>query len=270
VFEATVVPHPIQPIDFSVFDGETTVGRRMLNDGLPGTTHEDKYQSWIEDAQLWRMAYMSVTVRQDAAAISNEGMLSCCQYPVVPTMGNLCVSGQHSSLEPTQVFVGPHVGIYSLEDNPDFDKAQLFPNAYIGKMKDGAYMPMKLDQLEGVWHGEHDQIAVLGLSAGYDSVLGGSEIQVSAPEGLSWPLGVAPPWCDPSAIVPSLDGDRRPSSAAKVITPFREKQGSEHVGAGPTYGWEVTSNQCSNTFGQISAKNLDPRCNVIFTVYMGL
>lgn len=240
--EVTVLPHPIQPLCFATNDdnGHASIVE-CLNSALAGNTHTEKYQSFKDEVQAWRLAYYSVTIRQDAAAVADQGMISAAQYPAAPIETNYFV------LDDVQKGCGPHVVAWNAEDNPDYAMQQNLPNSYLGASRDGLYMPLKLDHI-GKWHSEKDQITIVPYNETDPAteVIFGSIQLPDATQRQCWPF-------------PGLE------CAWQTVSPV----GGGLSGYGVNYGGECTSNVCNLTFGGVGLRNLALTTTFSCTVYMG-
>lgn len=238
-FDATVTPHPISFMQLNPSFASTPVA--CLNSQILGSTHQSKYQNFLELAHEWRLAYMSVTVYQDGPDLANQGTLVAAQAPLHPTLAQYpCfaitpVSGTFIAV------ASPHLVTFSTSDLPNFENMQTIPNAYFNKSKEGCYMPMKLTKTHQQWHSRMDQcvVARVPLPDALDNQ-GFNPIGV-APTVVTWPYyGLGAAW------------------------------GNFSPGEGPTgYGGDVTSMLCNELVGLISARNLSPQTSFSFFVRAG-
>lgn len=156
-FNASLLPHPIDFMAIENFDDfhqspALSVCDNFLNTQVAGTTHSEKFEAFAGMVQRWRLAYMSVTCYQDGPDLANQGSIVCAQPPVKPRQVAFSYVNTTSvkSLYPTEFFTA--------EDMPVFDVLQAEPNAYFGRSKDGAYVPLKLTETCQDWVSESDVV----------------------------------------------------------------------------------------------------------------
>lgn len=138
-FNAALLPNPVDFMYLNRTDTTGTTALSVLNSQLNGATFPLKVASFMTDCERWRLAYMSVTVYQDGAALTDQGTLVAAQSVVKPAMMSCGGSGPNYLLYPS-----PSIAAYAVNDLPDFDKSQSMPNAFFSRSKEGAYMPLKL------------------------------------------------------------------------------------------------------------------------------
>lgn len=157
-FNACLLPHPIAQMYIQTGIGSGTgwlSETNLLNTQIAGTTHLEKYTSFRAMAQRWRLAYQSVSVYQDAPALSDQGTIVVCQPPVQPLMYS---ANCQATVAPFSAYTVGNCAAYNLEDFPDYTSSQSLPNAYFGKSKDGVYVPLKLTETCQDWVSERDQV----------------------------------------------------------------------------------------------------------------
>lgn len=145
--DLALIPHPIGFLYANVTDSIGTLASSVLNSQIAGATHSDKWQSWYTQFERWRLAYMSVSIYQDGADLTNQGTCVASQATVKPhyhyksnlDAGNLCVSSCR-------------LASFTVNDAPDYNKSQSMPNAYFNRSKEGCYMPLKLTETHQRWH----------------------------------------------------------------------------------------------------------------------
>jgi len=218
----SVIPHPVcfgtyRTVDSSVTHTATGVHN---NTQLTGATHTDKFQFFQSEAARWRLAYMSITVVQDGADMTNQGTIVAAQKLVTPAMLNY----NYSTVDPATgnlnfVSAVPHVAAFSPADLPNYDNIQSMPNAYFNRSKEGLYMPLKLTRTHQVWHSMSDAIVPSMGSSHTGPVIR---------------TGLLP--------IP-------PSSSAEW--PFPDNQGAGYSTLG-----SVTSALCNDIWGDIAFKNV--------------
>lgn len=101
---------------------------------------------------------MSVTVYQDGPDLANQGTLVAAQMPLVPLKYG--TTGRMFAADPSYLMDVPSAPIeaYETTDLPNFDVLQSMPNAYFGRSKEGAYIPLKLTKTCQQWHGVNDLV----------------------------------------------------------------------------------------------------------------
>jgi hypothetical protein len=152
-FDAVLLPHPIQPLYVKKVDSITPLGElnAFLNPQIEGATHAAKYLKFLTLARRWRLAYMSVTVKQDGPDLANQGTIVASQVPVAPALYPCCF------LVSNGIFTGPLIARYGAHLHPDFVTSQAMPNAYFNRSKEGCYMPLKLTETSQDWCSEENQ-----------------------------------------------------------------------------------------------------------------
>jgi len=223
-------------------NGSAADGGCFLNTQLDGTSHKDKYFSFLALAQRWRLAYAGVTCYQDGPDLSNQGTIVVSQPPVMP------VQRYASPVWLDTLEALTPINMYTDEDLPDYERSQSMPNAYFNRSREGAYVPLKLTESCQDWVSESDDvcfckftfapvhscIAIIPESIGADDVyphcvpgsLGGGDLQALT-------IGYT------GGVMDSLTGDR-------------------------------TSKMLNGTFAHISARNLDPATSYTFFFRFGI
>lgn len=222
--DMAVTPHPVS---FSWLRSEDTGGVHTavlshLNPQLDaGATHKLKYQQWKSVAQKWRCTYAAVTVRLDAAAVSNQGTLVACQAPIEFTTVNVV------SLDPPTGAAGRgniHAMAYTSSDLPEFDRVQSMPQSYHGQARDGCYLPVKLD-------GDHKWLS-------------------EASEVVNWGERLGAPAFGTGYVYPT-------NTAVGSTYPFEGLTCPYFVKGTLEYYGDATSPLCNTIQGQICMRNLD-------------
>lgn len=142
------------PLSFGAALYTDSVGNHAIefvNSQLPTTSHLARISGFVEDFSRWRLAYASVTIYQDGPDLANQGTVVVCQKPVEPARFNLyCGPDAGSS-------VGRHHAFHlDANDLPNYNASQGMPNAYFGRSRDGAYIPLKLTRTHQTWHSKRD------------------------------------------------------------------------------------------------------------------
>lgn len=142
----------------------------FVNTQIPGADHASRLTNFLRDFQRWRLAYASVTIYQDGPDLANQGTVVVCQKPIEPARFN--VYPQYDMTTASESGKGfHHVFHMDAADMPDYTASQAMPNAYFGKSKEGAYIPLKLTKTHQVWHSHRD----LTYQAGSSSVVSFSD-----------------------------------------------------------------------------------------------
>jgi hypothetical protein len=149
-FDSSLLPHPINFMSTTYKDTVMPNGDWAVfeNNQIDGANAAFKYLSFLNIVQRWRMAYMSVSIYQDGPDLANQGSIVVAQSPVAPIQLPFCAASRTTG-SPSGVWCMTES--YTAEDKPDFTKSQGMPNAYFGRSRDGAYVPLKLTQTCQDW-----------------------------------------------------------------------------------------------------------------------
>lgn len=188
----SVVPHPVCFGSYRVVDSSAThsaVGVHN-NSQLTGVAHAAKFQSFRDDAVRWRMAYMSVTVVQDGADLTNQGTIVAAQKIVSPLMGNVTtLTTNPGTGAMNSCYAYPHVAIFAPADIPLYENIQSMPNSYFNRSKEGLYMPLKLTRTHQNWRSAGDSIQVtMGVPHTGPNWAGGGVTAIPAVATAEWPF----------------------------------------------------------------------------------
>jgi hypothetical protein len=155
-FDSILLPHPIQFLYVKKVDTVTPLGQELafLNPQVDGATHAAKFQTFLKLVRRWRMAYMSVSVKQDGPDLANQGTLVAAQVPVVPALYPTCLDNY------PRAYTLPLGARFGDSLRPDFVSSQSMPNAYLNKSKEGCYMPLKLTETCQDWCSEATEMAI--------------------------------------------------------------------------------------------------------------
>lgn len=223
-FEMSLLPHPINFMYWATHDSITATNTgTLLNPQLAGTSHGAKYNSLVDLAQRWRLAYMSATVYQDGPDLANQGTIVAAQHAVAARNVHFSL---HLGGLPQDIFGACDVNTYTDEDKPDYTTAEAMPNAYFTKSKEGCYMPLKLTETCQDWVSDAHAVGL-------------ANTRLQAAHNV-WSLsnpGVTHPWPHCTGNVGDLD---------EVVV---------DVGLGNLAG-QRTSPMLSGNVGQICARNL--------------
>jgi hypothetical protein len=137
------------------FDSVAPSGTEVafLNQQLTGANHYEKFLNFRQLAQRYRLAYMSVTVYQDGPDLANQGTIVVSQPPVEPREYHFS-----SSFGGGFVTAAPRTVVFTAEDYPSYASSQSMPNAYFGRSREGAYVPLKLTETCQDWRSDRDVI----------------------------------------------------------------------------------------------------------------
>jgi len=154
-FVASLLPHPVNFMYIDKTDSTNiNIESNFMNTQLAGVTHFDKYTTFVNMAQRWRLAYMSVTCYQDGPELANQGSLVVSQSPVAPRHINF--AGPYTN----SYGAFPSVENYTVEDRPNFTTSQGMPNAYFARSKEGCYVPLKLTETCQDWVSDAHKVCV--------------------------------------------------------------------------------------------------------------
>jgi len=148
-----LIPHPICPLYYFENDSASAATVEFLNPQIAGPDHSSKFNTLIQTALRWRLAYMSATLVQDGADLSNQGTIVACQTPVEGYKLNYCFSALGGT-----GFAQAHCVSFDGSEFPDYEQSQSAPNAYFNKSKEGAYMCLKLTPDHQRWRSHSDCI----------------------------------------------------------------------------------------------------------------
>lgn len=155
-FNSSLLPHPLAFMYWARGVAGSMVDEgNFMNPQVPGATHTTQYVAFTELAQRWRLAYMSVTVYQDAPALSDQGTIVVSQPPVEGI--KVSYSCPNASSGGILLATSP-MQFYTAEDYPLYTLSQSMPNAYFGQSKYGAYVPLKLTETCQQWTSTEGQV----------------------------------------------------------------------------------------------------------------
>lgn len=236
-FEASLLPHPINFLVCDVYDSIVPAGTyfNCPNGQLTGVTHSDRYHEFRQLFQRWRLAYMSVTCYQDGPDLANQGTICVSQPPVMPLV-------MHATSYPpggtAWTICQPATHCYTVEDKPSYTTSQSMPSAYLGRSREGAYVPLKLSETCQEWRSEAD--------ACYISIL--SDAGSASSEVFSMPT------TNPGQVWPHVD----------LVPRYT------NVGGGQVFMGQLTSAMLSGNFAHISGRNLSNQTSFTFYVRCGI
>lgn len=116
--------------------------------GLSGSTWIQRQEWFVNNVEKYRVAYLGVTGHQDAAAVTNQGMIACVQYPITSISGSL----------DTDDVVDQIVRLVDLFSSAPktWTEMQTLPNAYLNTAREGVYAPYKLSRTCQDWQTSRD------------------------------------------------------------------------------------------------------------------
>lgn len=243
--DITFNPHPIQFASFSKWvepSGLPQFGG-VLNAQLSGVTHADKYLYFRTLAQAWRLTYAGLTMVQDAPALADQGRVLVAQHVAKPLVSGMGFAGSEdygSGMLPANRSL---LSLFQEEDNMTWDAGMGMPNFYLGKSKDGIYVPLKLTRSCQEWQSESTQTRWASGNGSEPSVgyrLAGSYTipVVVSDQTLAWPF-------------------------------YGLQQATVIAGAVPPLRGHVTSAMCNDVIGAIRLRNVSAKTNMVLTIRMG-
>jgi hypothetical protein len=288
-FDLSIVPDFIQPIVFQQKDASgTPIGNwgEFLNPQLQvvGTsTYDNNRAAFMEIYEQWRMTYMSVTITQDAPALADEGLITACQAPTRWVETNPCLwqctsgdskdpvlnsklkmNGCPSSAPPPLYLYNattyPHVHSYFDQDMPSnfVQSGVTMPGGFVGKAKDGCYMPIKLTESAFEWKTAAD-VWLLGPHADEaDDHPDAYPITIPSTDtySLEWPYG----YVDYQSTTP----ENGPNIFTAFLNQTAAPLGSWICGGSPILPW------ANQVVGHINLMNLDANAGIEIRVRMGM
>jgi len=232
-FDFSLLPDPICPASWARTDSVGTVNGTHLNPQLTGANYDAKAETFIETAERWRLAYMSVTAYQDGPDLANQGTLVAVQKPTMPNYVSLAATNTATGA----ISAGLRGRKNDVGDFPDYASAQAMPNAYFNQSKFGCYMPLKLTNTCQKWKNAiGDRNYLLGAAAAHVANSYFS-IPTGANTSNTWP------YYDLPAVFTSAAG---------------------------TFGGTAVHEWGNDVCGQISAQNLSVQTSYTFYVRMGI
>lgn len=230
-FEASLLPHPIQFMYLNRKDSIHPNGDDFdfLNTQVDGVTHYDKVKSFHNLAQRYRLAYMSVTCYQDGPDLANQGTIVVSQPPVEPQVRNWCFTlGNGAMISQVKSLT------FTAEDHPNFNSSQSMPNAYFGRSREGAYVPLKLTETCQDWRSEADACSICAVT---NTDPNSSLVRLYEQGTPQFPFtGLLPTYC--------------------TTTPF--------------FGGQATTALLNGTWAHISAQNLSVQTSFSFYIRCGI
>lgn len=165
----------------------TGVPRYFLNTqvsgtgGTPEAAYDAKYAFWRANVREFRLMYAGATVVHDGPALSDQGTITAAQYPVFDKDYSIAAVDYTA---PANSYATRKIAVWE-STFPTFDSLQNMPGVFVGKAKEGCYMPFKLDL------GDLDFRSVGQATYSHSDLTSGAvsdgPLYVSAPTGHSHP-----------------------------------------------------------------------------------
>jgi len=249
-FDMAMLPHPIAFAwinSHPTGDLVHTKTNAILNSQIDATTHAGKAAMFGSLAERWRLAYAGVSIYQDGADLNNQGTIVVAQVPCEPQERTYHAWQQYGAT-PVQTLQYAYPPVqYWADDVPNFEASQGMPNAYFGRSKDGAYVPLKLTETCQDWSSIRDTV--------YYSDQGG--ISSLAPIPL--------PQATASGIYPFGDDDGAGHEVVGLQVAYSVCSATEQVVSG-----ETTFKMLNGTFAHICARNLAKTTSYSFFFRYGI
>jgi len=172
--------HPINFCSYTTTDSTGTHQDVINNDQILGVDHLAKAQNFLNMASKWRVAYAGLTIVQDGPAQQDQGTIAVCQTDLPSTVYNPC---QVYPAPSSQISACKHARAYTLDSIPNYSTIQNMPNAYLGKSKDGAYIPLKLTKTSQFWHSWSDECCLVPAITGPVSSVSSYDIPAASATG---------------------------------------------------------------------------------------
>jgi hypothetical protein len=150
-----ILPHPIFFASYSTIDNTGPYSSVIINSQLGSSVPNTAALNWLGSISAWRLAYAGVTILQDGASLNDQGTIAACQFtlPSQTFNASILTTGVTNALT--------HIRDYSSATIPAFNSIVNMPLTYVGKSKEGVYMPLKLTPEALRWKNMND-LNVLG------------------------------------------------------------------------------------------------------------
>lgn len=265
-FDAALIPHPVNflTLEKQYSDGTANSTASFLNAQITGATHSAKYLNFAGLCERWRLAYMSVTVYQDAPSLADQGTIVVCQLPVQPLVTNVGTSVIPYPIggSPSRITGQVKVETYQPGDYPVFERSQAMPNAYFSRSKEGAYVPLKLTKTCQKWHSDADS-SMLGINETAADLLPVALRPYFVDTGFS-----SIPIVADLAAYNATGGGTYPHLGLHEATRVTSFTDGVVFGTSVTIG-QRTSPSCNDNWAHISARNLSVSTSYSFFVRCG-
>lgn len=118
------------------------------NPQIVGSNGYEKTRTFLRSAERHRLCYYSVTLVHNASATTNQGSVASCQHACAERTiyASQAMGGGGS---PITAFMP--IAMYQLDDYPVYEQMQSMPGSYIGPMREGVYLPLKLTRTCQQW-----------------------------------------------------------------------------------------------------------------------
>jgi len=263
-FDACLLPNPVSLmyVRKARSDDFGSSATNFLNTQLPGNTTFEKYANFRTLFERWRLAYMSVTVYQDAPALANQGTIVVSQVPIKPRkcspVGN---NVPYLDVNNVALMLIPHIEAYSETDYPNYERSQAMPNSYFARSDNGAYVPLKLTNTCQKWHSEEDSVIYAQNDLETTAVVPADLLALGQLLGAiaipGYPNLAAMPPIGPFPV-PLIHSTGRVAS----ITSAGRTPTAMLIG-------EAAPAMCNDIWAHISARNLSPQTSYSFFVRAG-
>jgi hypothetical protein len=240
-----MLPHPVAfGVACPVSDDGSTVGdfTPFLNQQLTGADHDAKIASFLGQVERWRLAYMGVSIHFDGPALSNQGSIVVDQTSYAPREYHASVPTGHpaapyAAITRIRANDAMNVDLVKSAEFPNYDRAASMPNSYVGEIKDGAYIPLKLTKTCQQWQSRET-----------------NEVWVANPPGILTDLAVD---------LPTAEDPQRCSFPFAGLTGLGVWSGS------PLMRGTVTSSLCNDIVAHVCGRNISPASSLVFTFRVG-
>ena len=241
--DGQLIPNPLSFGSATYIDSFGTNRVEFVNSQIAGSTHPDRLAAFLNSFTRWRLAYAGVTIYQDGPDLANQGTVVVCQKPVSPVMINPVPTNPDGAL--AQQLGLNHAFHLNSSDLPNYNSSQGMPNAYFGKSRDGAYIPLKLTRTHQKWHGRDDLIyqATGAVVSDYSNGTIGGQARIPA----------------------------SPTEKILGLYPFMSVNDLHmwNTGGTPLFSGTLTSAFCNDNWADFSFKNLSVQTSLSFFFRFG-
>jgi len=148
-------PNPVFFATVVVNDDSGPAYSTIINSQLGSNDIEAANANFIASCYKWRICYAGVTMVQDGAALTDQGTIAACQsvlahdqynvsYGLWPNELSKMPSSSKMPQQHQNWIGGSHVSCWNQALLPDFNSIVNMPQSYVGKSKEGVYVPLKL------------------------------------------------------------------------------------------------------------------------------
>jgi len=123
----------------------------VLNEqvGAAGASYTARKTYFMGQVERYRIGYYSVTGHLDAAAVTNQGMIACAQYPVATERWSYQIQAPAATY-------AHRTGAAWTEAPKTYAQLQTMPNSYLGEARAGVYAVYKLSETCQKWRMARD------------------------------------------------------------------------------------------------------------------